>query len=211
MKKIIKQIFHELKEHIPFTALATLIAITISLIIIKTQIISSIVPIFYVFHPVHLFFSTTVSTAMLYSYNKKIIPAVLGGILVSLIIGSLSDIIFPYIGASLFQIPITFHLPELEIPIIIAVSVILGAGAGIILKKTKFPHFLHVFVSVFASLFYIFAYSSNWNFLNLLFIIIITSISVVIPCCLSDIVMPLLIKEKLIHTKIKNKIKLDKK
>lgn len=207
MKQIFKQIAHELKEHIPFTILATLIAVLISLLIIKTNLLNSIVSIFYVFHPLHLLFSTLVSTAMLYRYNKKIIPSAFIGILVSLIIGSLSDVVFPYLGALLFQIPITFHLPELEIPIIIALSVILGAGAGIIFKKTKFPHFLHVFVSVFASLFYIFAYSSNWNFLNLIFIIIITSISVVIPCCLGDIVMPLLIKEKLYPKKNKNQIK----
>jgi hypothetical protein len=199
MKKIITTIFHELKEHIPFTIIATIIAVSISLIVIRTQVISSIIPIFYIFHPLHLFFSTLVSTAMFYNYKKKILPSILVGITTSLVIGSLSDIIFPYIGAILFQIPISFHLPELEIPLIILASVLAGASLGIIIKKTKFSHFLHVFISVFASLFYIFAYSSNWNILNLFFIIIITSISVVVPCCLGDIVFPLLIKEKIDH------------
>ncbi len=201
MKQILKEIVHELEEHLPFTALATFVGIIVSIFVIKLNLLNSLVPIFYVFHPLHLVFSALVSTAIFYNYKKKIIPSVLVGVIVSLIVGSLSDIIFPYIGASLFQIPMTFHLPELEIPLVIGLSLIVGASLGIIAKSTKFPHFLHVFISVFASLFYIFAYSSNWSFLNLIFIIIITTISVVIPCCLSDIVMPLLIKEKLEYKK----------
>jgi len=146
-----------------------------------------------------------VSTAMFYNYKKKIISSILAGGLISLVVGSLSDIIFPYLGVSLLGVSISFHLPEIEIPLLMYPVVLLGSIVGIIFKKTKFPHFVHVFISVFASLFYIFAYSSNWNLSNLFFIILITIFSVVVPCCLGDIVFPLIIKDNL--TRIKSKLK----
>ncbi|MEK6913716.1 MAG: hypothetical protein AABW47_03540 [Nanoarchaeota archaeon] len=194
---MIKNILHELKEHVPFTALATFVSIALAFLVIKTNIISSIVSIFYIFHPIHLFFSAIVSSALFYKYKKNIIFSILIGVFISIIIGSISDIFLPYLGSSLFGIPISFHLPAIENPLLIFGTSIFGAVIGITTKKTKFPHFLHVFISVFASLLYIFAYSTNFSLLNLFFILIITTISVVIPCCLGDIILPVLLKEKL--------------
>ena len=195
--KLIKEIIHELKEHIPFTCAATLISIILILILLKLSSINLAVPFFYLFHPIHILFSAMVSSAIFYHYKKRILPSILIGIFISIIIGSISDVFFPYLGSLLFGISISFHLPELEMPLIILGVGILGAILGIWIKKTKYPHFLHVFISVFASLLYIFAYSTEFSFLNLFFILIITSISVVVPCCLGDIVLPLLFKEKL--------------
>jgi hypothetical protein len=196
MKQISKEILHELKEHIPFTISATLISIILIVGLLKLSSINSFVPFFDIFHPTHILFASIVSSAMFYSYKKKIFPSILVGVFISIIIGSISDVFFPYIGTSLFGIPTSFHLPAMEMPIIIWGIGIIGAVLGVIIKKTKFPHFLHVFISVFASLLYIFAYSNNFSLLNLFLILMITSISVVVPCCLGDIVLPLLFKGK---------------
>jgi len=194
---MIKNILHELKEHIPFTALASIVSIALALLIIKINLINSIVSIFYIFHPIHLFFSAIVSTALFYKYKKNILLSILVGVFISVIIGSISDVFFPYVGSSIFGIPISFHLPAIENPLLIFGVSILGAGVGLITKRTKFPHFLHVFISVLASLLYIFAYSTSFNLITLLLILIITTISVVVPCCLGDIILPVLFKEKL--------------
>jgi hypothetical protein len=194
--KLHKEILHELKEHIPFTVAATLTSIILIFFIVKLNLISSFIPLFYIFHPAHVLFSAAVSSAMFYNYNKKIFPSILIGVIVSVAIGSLSDIFFPYLGTSLIGIPISFHLPALEIPVVIFGMGLIGAGLGVMIKKTKFPHFLHVLISVFASLFYVFAYSTNFLVINFLFILLIVSISVVIPCCLGDIVLPLLLRLK---------------
>jgi len=191
------KILHELKEHIPFTSLAVFVSIIFSLLLIKINLISSIVSIFYIFHPIHLFFSAIVSTALFNKYKKNIFLSIIVGVFISVIIGSISDVFFPYLGSSLIGIPISFHLPALENPLLIFGVSIFGSVVGIVTKKTKFPHFLHVFISVFASLLYIFAYSTNFNLLTLFFIMIITTISVVVPCCLGDIIFPVLFKEKL--------------
>ena len=201
----LKEIIHELKEHLPFTLMATLVSMVLIVISLRENWIKEMTPIFYLFHPAHVILSALVSSAIFYNYKKKIIPSMLTGIIISIIICSISDIIFPYLGSFLFGVPISFHLPTLENPLIILVAGLIGAVAGITIKKTKVPHFLHVFISIFASLFYIFAYARAFSFMNLIFILIVTSISVVIPCCLGDIVLPLLIKEKLIFKKKNSK------
>lgn len=190
-------ILEELKEHIPFTAAATLAAVLIiSFLLLKENLLSYAISSFYIFHPLHILFSSMVSSAIFYSYRKKIFPSLISGILISVVIGSVSDVIFPYIGSLLLHLPISFHLPAIESPVLIFSMAILGSSIGIIFKKTKFPHFIHVLISIFASLLYIFAYSTNFLLLNLFLIFLITIISVVIPCCLSDIVFPMLIQSK---------------
>lgn len=214
MNKIKKEILHELKEHVPFTAAATLLAVIITaFLLIKENLISYAVSMFYIFHPIHIFFSSIVSAAIFYKYvqnanfgtsknptNKtqgffdknNIFLALISSIIIAVAVGSISDVIFPYLGSLLFKIPISFHLPAFESPFLILGTAFFGGITGIILRKTKFPHFIHVLISVFASLLYIFAYSTSFSLLTIILVFLITSISVIIPCCLSDIVLPIL-------------------
>ena len=112
------------------------------------------------------------------------------GIVSSIVIGSLSDILFPYLGASIFQLNPTFHLPIIDEPILILSVVLVGSLIGINTKSTKIPHLLHVLLSVFASLFYLLAFSAVFNWTLFLISFLIVFISVIIPCCISDIVLP---------------------
>ena len=192
-----REILKELEEHVPFTALATLIAVIVMVFLLtKSHLISYAVSAFWIFHPAHIFFSSLVSAAIFYKYRKNIISSIIFGIIIAVAVGSVSDVIFPYLGSLLFRVPISFHLPALESPIVIFGVAFFGSLAGIITRYTKFPHFLHVLISLFASLLYIFAYSSNFSLLTYVLIFIITTISVVVPCCLSDIVLPIILEEK---------------
>ena len=191
-----KEIIHELKEHLPFTITATLISMGFIIISLRGNWIKEMIPIFYLFHPAHIILSSFVSSAIFYNYKKNIFLSIIVGIFISIIVGSISDVILPYLGSSLFGIPISFHLPVIENSAIIFGAGLIGAIFGVVIKKTKLPHFIHVFISVFASLFYIFAYSTTFSFVNLILIFVIVSISVVIPCCLGDVILPILFKEK---------------
>lgn len=192
-----QEIHHELEEHIPFTAVASLTAVIIMAILLaKTNLINYAVSGFWIFHPAHVFFSAIVSAAIFYKYRNKFFLALISAVIISVLIGSFSDIIFPYLGSLLFKIPIEFELPALESPLLIFSVAILGSSIGIMTKFTKFPHFLHVLISLFASLLYIFAYSSSFSLVTYIAISIITTISVVIPCCLSDIVFPIIFQNK---------------
>jgi len=190
MKKNIKIVIHELKHHIPFTFGATLIAIILVVIVLYATNLIISESLFKATHFAHLFASAVVSTAIFYKYKDNFIMALLIGVTGALVIGSLSDIIVPYLGARLFLFDTQFDLPLIEQPIIVLLILLSGGLVGISTKITKIPHFIHIFLSVFASLFYLLLFSSSLTPLFFLSAFISIFIAVLIPCCLSDIVLP---------------------
>ncbi len=183
-----KEILIELKEHIPFTLLATILAVIISLTFYKTKLPETL---FELIHPLHIGVSAIVTAGIFYKYKKSILPAILVAITGSIIIGSLSDVIFPYLGGLIFNLNTSFHLPVLENPLLILSVSLIGGVIGLKTKITELPHFIHVFLSVFGSLFYILTFSTI-NLTSLLISIGIVFVAVLIPCCISDIIYPLL-------------------
>ncbi len=200
------KIIHELKEHYPFTLAASFIAVTIAFIgilINKTAFVSLAGSLFWILHPAHIFFSSIVSVAIFYKYRNHFLSALLIGMSISVLMGSVSDIIFPYIGSLIFEIPMSFHLPVIEEPLTIVAVSLMGALIGLSFNKTKFPHLIHVLVSVFASLFYIITYGTLTNVLSWIIAFAILFVSVIIPCCLSDIVFPLICQKSEIRSFLK--------
>ncbi|MFW5846735.1 MAG: hypothetical protein ACOCUU_01110 [Nanoarchaeota archaeon] len=189
MKKTYKELFHELKHHLPFTALATILALAISLFFINFSLDIN-EKIFHSLHFIHIFASSIVTAGIFYKYKKKAIQAILVGITGAIIIGSLSDVIFPWLGSLIFQFSPHFHLPLIEIPLIILSIALGGSLLGVLTTLTKIPHLFHVGISVFASLFYLITYTSNLDVLFLILSFLIILISVIIPCCISDILYP---------------------
>ena len=185
-----KELFHELKHHVPFTIIATILAIGIVLIL-KFLINKTFdQEAFEILHPLHVIASAIVSAGIFYKYKSKIIPAILVGIISAIIIGSLSDIVFPFLGGAIFGLHPKFHLPIIEMPILILGSALLGGIIGISTKITKLPHLFHVGLSVFASLFYLLAFSQTQSAIGFILAIIIIFLAVIIPCCISDILLP---------------------
>lgn len=192
----VKKFFKELKEHIPFTAVATLIAILIAISILYyfNREISG--GVFEAAHVLHVVVSGMVTAGLYYKYRTNIFYALLIGVFGALIIGSLSDILFPWLGGNLLGLHTHFHLPVIEIPLIIFSVAILGSFLGIALKITKVPHFIHVFLSVFASLFYLLAFSPDFGLGYFLTSFLIVFVSVIIPCCISDLIFPFIFIRK---------------
>lgn len=195
-----KELIHEIKHHTPFTALATLIAILIILALqyLVKQPLSE--TLFGVFHPIHVLASAMVSAGIFYKYKPKFIQALLVGITGAIILGSLSDIILPWLGGNLLTLKTAFHLPLIETPIIIILSALIGSSIGILTKITKMPHFIHVGLSVFASLFYILAFSQALSLMYFIGAFFVVLIAVIIPCCISDILYPFFFLGKKIKT-----------
>jgi len=193
-----KEILHELKEHWPFTAIATLIAVIIfGFLMNKSNIWLYTESLFNIFHPAHIFFSSIVSAAIFYKYRKKMLLALAASFGIAIVMASVSDVIFPYFGSLAFGIPISFHLPFIEEPILICGVAILGALFGILWNKTKFPHLVHVLISVLASLLYIFAYGAALNVFSLVLVFVIVFLAVIVPCCIGDIILPLILKSRI--------------
>ncbi len=191
-----KKILHELKHHAPFTAFAALIAMAVAILIQYVLKYSFPDYVFDMFHFGHIIVSATVTSAIFYKYRNKFILAVLIGITGALIIGSLSDVIFPYLGSLIFDAHTHFHLPIINETVFTLSSALFGAVIGASIGITRFPHFAHVFLSVFASLFYIFTYSSVFSLAYFALVFLIIFVAVIIPCCLSDIIFPLLFIRK---------------
>ena len=185
-----KELIHEAKNHLPFTALATIVAII--LVILFQYLIQKRISedLFEIFHPLHIIASSIVTAGIFYKYKSKLIPALLVGIMGAIIIGSFSDIILPWLGGNILGLGTSFHLLLIENPLLILAAAIIGSLIGISIKITKIPHFIHVFLSVFASLFYLLAFSSGFNLVYFIGVFLIVLISVIIPCCMSDILFP---------------------
>jgi hypothetical protein len=205
---MLKRIAQELRRHAPFTALGALTGIIIMVIIvfgnIPTQISQTA---FYTLHPIHVVLSALVTTAMYTKYRKaKIWAVVLIGWTGSIGIATMSDALVPYLGGTLLHIEMDFHVPFIEtskIPVIgiekwivVNCAALLGIAIGYWKQTTKIPHFGHVLLSTWASLFYFTSFgTANW--LPLLpFVFLFLFLAVWIPCCLSDIVYPLLFIKK---------------
>ncbi len=187
-----EKIIHELKHHAPFTALATVIAIVLVFVIhnLLNQKIDE--ELFHVFHFLHIIASAMVTAAIFYKYKNNFVLAFSIGILGAIIIGSISDVVFPYLGWITLNLDIHFHLPLLEETVMVLLFASFGSLLGIFIKLTKYPHFIHVFLSVFASLFYIIIFAAIPSLAYLFGAFFVIFIAVIMPCCLSDIVFPFL-------------------
>jgi len=212
---MLKRIISELKAHIPFTAMGAVSGIIIMVIVILTDVPSHLsLDVFHILHPIHVILSALTTTAMYRKYgHKKIWAAVLIGYFGSIGIATISDAIIPYVGGAMLGLDIEFHIPFIEteimhligIPtwILINASAFLGILIGYLVPTTKIPHLGHVFLSTWASLFYFIAYSvAEWlPLLGLIFLFLF--LAVWLPCCVSDIVFPLLFTrasdKKLLH------------
>jgi len=188
-----KRIVTELVHHVPFTAAGAVSGIIIMVIIVFGNVPSHIShTVFYTLHPLHVVVSALATSAMYKKYSHgKIWAVILVGYLGSIGIATISDAIIPYLGGALLDIEIELHVPFIE-KWWINLLALIGIALGYWKQATKVPHFGHVLLSTWASLFYFTAFGiAHWIPL-LHFIFLFLFLSVWLPCCLSDIVFPLL-------------------
>jgi len=195
-----KQILEELKEHMPFTALGAATGIIMIIFLQKLPLKLSY-NIFYTLHPLHVFLSALV-TASMYNFYKcrtgkkksNLGILILIGYVGSVGIATLSDSVIPYLGEILLNLPHReIHLGFIEEWWLVNPLALLGIGIAYLKPSTKFPHFAHVLLSTWASLFHIImALGDTLNWFTYIGIFIFLFLSVWIPCCMSDIVFPLL-------------------
>lgn len=192
-----KRIAKELRSHVPFTALGALTGIIVMVIIVLADIPSRIsYTAFYTLHPVHVLLSAFVTTAMYVKYRKaKVWVVVLIGWTGSIGVATISDAMIPYLGGTLLHAQMEFHVPFIE-EWWINLLALAGTATGYWRQTTRIPHFGHVLLSTWASLFYITAFGiADWIPL-LPFIFLFLFLAVWIPCCISDVVYPLLFVRK---------------
>lgn len=154
--------------------------------------------LFHVFHPVHLLFSAVATTAMFWRYERRLWKAVTTGFVGSVVVCSLSDIFFPYVGGLLLGAEMGFHVCIIDHPGLVLPFVFVGIAMGLLaadaVKASTFvSHSAHVFTSSMASILYLVTYGlSDWmEHAGGVFLVVV--VAVMLPCCISDIIFPLLV------------------
>jgi len=191
---MLRQIANELKRHAPFTSFGAVTGIILMAIIVLANVPPETShTFFYILHPFHVVLSALVTTAMYKQHSKgKVWAVILIGYVGSIGIATLSDAVIPYLGGVLLNLEIEFHLGFIEKWWLVSPMALLGITIGYWKPTTKFPHAGHVLLSTWASLFYFTAFgTANWIPL-LPFIFLFLFLAVWVPCCMSDIVFPLL-------------------
>ncbi len=197
-----KQVSKELKNHAPFTIFGAITGIII-MIFFQNLPSKASYNIFYILHPAHVVLSALV-TASIYELHKygrvkgKSKPKpwilLLIGYSGSIGIATISDSVIPYLGEILLGLPNRgAHLGFIEEWWLVNPLAIIGIAIAYLKPTTRFPHFGHVLLSTWASLFHIImATDQTLNWLSYLVVFFFLFIAVWLPCCVSDIVFPLL-------------------
>ena len=206
MNNRLTTILKELKGHAPFTMFGASTGI-ICMLLFKNLDHEMSRRLFYVFHPAHVLLSAIVTAAIfqLYSKNSKFIYVLLVGFFGSIGIGTLSDSLIPYIGEILLGMHIETHAHEhagfaeqahigfIEGWYVVIPAAIVGVLIGYFRPKTKFPHAGHVLLSTWASSFHmLMAVNGQLTVIEALGSFGFLFLAVWLPCCISDIVFPLL-------------------
>jgi Trk-type K+ transport system membrane component len=205
-----RMIVGELASHAPFTVVGALSGIAIMVIVVLVEQPQPTVVarpwstmLFWVFHPLHVFLSALATTGMYRLHGKgKLWAAVAIGYLGSIGIATLSDSLIPYLGESLLGLHHgglhggfveEAHLGFIEKWWLVNPLAIAGITVGCLWPRTKYPHAGHVLLSTWASLFHMtMSLGESLSAVTYVVVFVFLFLSVWLPCCVSDIVFPLL-------------------
>jgi hypothetical protein len=185
---------HELKHHVPFTLSVSILAgVIVGFLYLRGYLGSSIMgTIFEVVHPAHVLFSAAAASAIYMKYHRSLIRAMSISVLGAILIGTLSDVLLPWVAGKSLGFATELHMPILEEPFLILGVAIVGAYFGKYSHIFLTSHSSHIFLSIFASLSYLLAFSSGLGVAAMVLITVIVFLVVYIPCCFGDIVFPIL-------------------
>ncbi len=155
--------------------------------------------LFHLFHPLHICLSAIATTSLFWRHERHLLRAITVGALGTIIPCGLSDYIFPYVGGRLLGQTMQLHMCIVAHPQIFFPFLTLGIVGGFwaeerVTQSHLFSHGAHVLVSSVASLLYLmsFGFTSWMTDVRLIFpAFLIIVLAVWIPCCISDIVVPI--------------------
>ncbi|MEA3346477.1 MAG: hypothetical protein U9Q21_00115 [Candidatus Auribacterota bacterium] len=200
-----RQISKELRRHAPFTVFGAVTGIIIIAFFRKLPQ-NAAYNIFYILHPIHVILSALVTASMyeLHKCGRIGSDCIRGkcnfwilfiiGYTGSIGIATISDSVIPYLGEALLGLPNRgIHIGFIEKWWLVNPLAVLGVAIAYFKPTTKFPHAGHVLLSTWASLFHIImAMGQSLNWFAYIIIFLFLFLAVWIPCCVSDIVFPLL-------------------
>lgn len=156
--------------------------------------------LFHSFHFLHIVFASTGTVLMFSRYSKNLLGATLIGILSPAIFCMLSDVLLPYWGGIILGENMDFHICFIKEWYNVVPLLGIGIVNGLLLSSNSSKlnqvfslgsHFIHIFISSLASLFYMVSHGFNhWHsHMGTIFLVLVAA--VVLPCTLSDVVVPI--------------------
>ena len=200
----------ELVCHLPYSILSvalSLVVVSIMNFIAASGVrADSLKPayhmLFHNFHFLHIVFAVTGSMVMFSKYSKNIFAAIIVSVITSSFFCVLSDILFPYIGGRLLGANMSRHIcffcDYYNISIFLVIGIVNGLaqvyrGLKVGDTNTYLVHGLHIVISSLASTFYLVAHGFVIDSLSLGYVFILLLIAVVIPCTMSDVLVPMFV------------------
>lgn len=156
--------------------------------------------LFHSFHFMHIVFAATGTIITFRRFCKDLFATFLVGIWSPVLFCTLSDSILPYLGGRALGVSMSFHLCFLTELTNVLPFLFVGVLNGFVMSRHRaenqrvysiFSHFVHIFVSSLASTFYLVAHGfMNWH-ADIGFVFLFIICAVVVPCTLSDVVVPM--------------------
>ena len=198
---------HELTCHFPYAVLSVALSMIAAGILGYSTIEASAsgvankasMVLFHSCHFLHIVFAATGAVLTFFRYSKDVVKGIIVGAVSAIVFCVLSDVILPYVVGYIMGIDMQLHICFFSELSNVLPFLVVGLFNGWLLSRHKagaqsffsiWSHFAHIFVSSLASMLYTISHGmSNWHeYMGILFILLI--IAVVIPCTLSDVVVP---------------------
>jgi len=204
-------ILQELICHAPYAifAVALVLAVVLFWSFPSSGVLSAVAcngasRLFHGFHFIHIVFSATgvLVTYFRFSHNRNVLRGFIIGGITAASVCILSDAILPYLGGRILGAPIKFHFCWLYELHNVVPFLLVGLCNGWILsthhatRQTSYSaisHTAHIIASSFAALFYMISYGFVTWYANLGMVFLVLLVAVVVPCTLSDLVIPMLV------------------
>ncbi len=198
-------VWEELLCHFPYAifsvAISMIVLSLISSVFTEQQQAVTSYRLFHNFHFLHLLFAATGTVLTFRRFSKSIVGGIIVGLIVPAVFCTISDAFLPYLGGTIINLHMHFHwcfithldtvLPFLIVGMINGWAMSLHDNNLKIIYSLGF-HFFHILVSSMASILYLvsFGFSEWWAHMGFVFLFLICA--VLIPCTLSDIVIPMI-------------------
>lgn len=197
---------HTLKEellcHLPYAIFSVAFSMIILSFLTNTGLDhNAFHQLFHNFHFLHILFAGTGAVLVFRKYSQNIPAALAVGVAVPAVFCTLSDALLPYIGGVYIGLDMHFHwcfishldkiIPFLAVGILNG-FVMAGHHSSRQLLYSAGSHFVHIFISSMAAMLYLVSFGfDDWhNQIGFVFLYLI--VAVLIPCTLSDVVVPMI-------------------
>ena len=184
----------ELRHHLPFTVAAAAATTVVAALLSSFGVAFAGSYAFPGFHFGHLFLSAVASSAVSWRQRASVGLSLAVGTVSSVLFCTVSDVLLPFAGGRIAGLSSTLEVELIEAPIAVIGVAALGSAFGFVHLRhvSIYSHSLHVVVSTLASLGYLLTHSSGalFGWAGAPGLAAILFVAVFVPCCLSDLVMP---------------------